>query len=424
MQTPREISENRAMHGIAVALLTEDRERLSELQHRLDSTSLARVVFGNVGFPAGPTDNVLRQIQDLRAEVVVVDISAENPQSAIRAIELLQANTLQLAIFANGTMQQPTTIVASMRAGAGEYLDDSAGAEALLEALTRFSSNRTRTRGGAGRARIFTFLSAKGGAGATTAAVNTAVALQQAYGDVVLVDFAPVGNAQLHLNLRPSFGVPDALENLHRLDASLLEGLMTMAKDGLHLLAGPQQPYASIPTPAELARLFDLLANHYRYVVVDASSRLDSTTRLLSDLSNAVLMVAQTDVVSLWSAGRIHAFLEEGAGRNRLRMVLNRYKKIPGFTDEDVEHSTRCKVLWKIPNAYQAISPAIDHGTPVVLQDNQEVSRSFRALAAALADASGTSEGGLDLVYAQEKTDSSNKKSTGRLLISPVRAGQ
>jgi len=422
MQTPREISENRAMHGIAVALLTEDREHLSELQARLEATRLARVVFSNVGFPASPTDSILRQIQDLRAEVVVIDISAANPRPAIKAIELIQANTLQLAIFANGTMQQPTTIVASMRAGAGEYLDDSAGSEALLEALTRFSSNRTRTRGGAGKARVFTFLSAKGGAGATTAAVNTADALQQSHGNVVLVDFAPVGHAQLHLNLRPSFGVPDALENLHRLDVSLLDGLMTTAKDGLHLLAGPQQPYPSIPTPGELARLFDLLVNHYRYVVVDASSRLDATTRLLSDLSNAVLMVAQTDVVSLWSAGRIHAFLEEGAGRQRLRMVLNRYKKIPGFTDEDVEHATRCKVLWKIPNAFQAISPAIDHGAPVVLQEGQEVSRSFRALAAALAEASPTAEGGLDLVYAVEKADV-KKKAPGHLIITPARAG-
>src|SRR6266404_7403176 len=323
MQTPREISENRAMHGIAVALLTEDGEHLSELQSRLEATRLARVVFSNVGFPSGPTDSILRRIQDSRAEVVVVDISAGNPQPAIKAIELIQGNTLQLAIFANGSMQQPATIVASMRAGAGEYLDESAGSEALLEALTRFSSNRTRTRGSAGKARVFTFLGAKGGAGATTAAVNTAVALQQAHGSVVLVDFAPVGHAALHLNLRPPFGVLDALQNLHRLDASLLNGLMTTAKDGLHLLAGSQQPNPSIPTPAELARLFDLLANHYRYVVVDASSRLDSTTRLLSDLSNAVLMVAQTDVVSLWSASRIHTFLEEGTGRDRLRMVLN-----------------------------------------------------------------------------------------------------
>ncbi len=412
------------MHGIAVALLTEDRDQLVELQRRVEATRLGRAVFSNIGFPSGPTDPILRQIQDLRAEVVVVDISPENPAAAIRAIELIQSNTLQLAIFANGSMQQATTIVGAMRAGAGEYLDNSAGADPLLEALTRFSSNRTRTRGGAGKARIFTFLSAKGGAGATTAAVNTAVALQQSHGSVVLVDFAPVGHAQLHLNLRPSFGVPDALENLHRLDASLLEGLMTTSKDGLHLLAGPQQPYPSVPTPAELARLFDLLANHYRYVVVDASGRLDATTRLLSDLSNAVLVVAQTDVVSLWSAGRIHDFLEEGTGRNRLRMVLNRYKKIPGFTDEDVEHSTRCKVLWKIPNAFQAISPAIDHGTPVVMSDaQQEVSRSFRALAAALVDAAPTSDGALDLIYAQEKSDS-KKKLAARLVINPARASQ
>src|SRR5579862_450928 len=388
MQTARGINENRDMPGIPVALLTEDREHLSELQSRMEGTRLARVVFSSVGFPTGPTDPVLRQIQDQRAEVVLVDISPDNPQRAIKAIELLQANTLQLAIFANGSMQQPTNIVAAMRAGAGEFLDHSAGSDALLEALTRFSSNRTRSRGGAGKARIFTFLSAKGGAGATTAAVNTALSLQQAHGEVVIVDFAPVGHVQLHLNLRPSFGVPDALENLHRLDTSLLDGLMTTVKDGLHLLAGPQQPYQSVPTPAELARLFDLLVNHYRYIVIDVSSRLDATTRLLSDLSNAVLMVAQTDVVSLWSAGRIQAYLEEGAGRNRLRMVLNRYKKIPGFTDDDVEHSTRCKVLWKVPNAFHAVSQAIDHGTPVVLQEGPEISRSYRALAETLAEAS------------------------------------
>lgn len=412
------------MHGIAVALLSEDRERLSDLQNRLEATHLGRAVFSGVGFPNGPTDQILRQIQDQRAEVVVVDIASENPQRAVRAIELLQANTLQLAIFASGSMQDAATIVASMRAGACEFIDQNAGSDALLDALTRHSSRRTRSRGAAGKARIFTFLSAKGGAGATTAAVNTALALQQAHGNVVLVDFAPVGHAQLHLNLRPSFGVPDALENLHRLDTSLLDGLMTISKDGLHLLAGPQQPYQSIPTPGELARLFDLLVNHYSYVVIDVSSRLDATTRLLSDLSNAVLMVAQTDVVSLWSAGRIHDFLEEGTVSKRVRMVLNRYKKIPGLTDEDIEYSTRCKVLWKIPNAFQAVSPAIDNGAPVVLQEGQEISRSFRALASALSEASSGATEGLDLVYGQDKADLRKQAATGRLIISPARAGQ
>jgi len=408
------------MHGIAVALLTEDREHLSVLQARLEETRLGRAAFSHVGFPAGPTDAILRQLQDSRAEVVVVDIPVHDAQRAIRTIELIRATTLKIAIFANGEMTQPANIVASMRSGASEYLDHSAGYEALLDALTRYSSIRG-TPGGAGKAKVFTFLSAKGGSGCTTAAVNTAVALQQAHGDVVLVDFAPIGHAALHLNLRPQFGVLDALQNLHRLDVSLLDGLMTPTKEGMHLLAGPQQPYPSEPTPGELARLFDLLVNHYRFVVVDASSRLDPTTRLLSDLSNAVLVVAQTDVVSLWSAGRIHAFLEEGSGRDRLRMVLNRYKKIPGFTDADVEQVTSCKVLWKVPNAFHAVSPAIDHGTPIVLQEGPEISKSYRGLAETLADASSNSDGGPDLVYEQE---GARKKAPGRLSLSPLRAGQ
>lgn len=409
------------MHGIAVALLTEDREQISALEKRLEETRLGRPVFSQVGFPTSATDSILRQLQESRAEVVIVNISSKDPQRAVQAIELIRATTQQIAIFAIGEMTQPANIVASMRAGAGEYIDQAAGYEALLEALTRYTSSRTRAAGTAGRARVLTFLSAKGGSGCTTAAVNTAVALQQAHGDVVLVDFAPIGHASLHLNLRPQFGVLDALENLHRMDVSLLDGLMTTTKEGLHLLAGPQQPYPTEPTPGELARLFDLLVNHYRYVVVDASSRLDPTTRLLSDLSNAVLVVAQTDVVSLWSAGRIYTFLEEGTGRDRLRIILNRYKKIPGFTDEDVQQVTNCKVLWKVPNAFHTVSPAIDHGMPVVLQEGPEISRSYRSLAETLADASPNGDGSPDLVYGQE---GARKKVPGRLIPSPARAGQ
>src|SRR5260370_16313585 len=160
MQTPREISENRAMHGIAVACVTEEEDHLSALRSGLEATRLGQAVFSHLGFPAGPTDAILRQLQDSRAEVVIVDISAQDPQRAIRSIELIRATTQQIGIFANGAMIHAATIVASMRAGAGEYLDHSAGSEPLLEALTRFSSSRTRTLGGAGKARVFTFLSA------------------------------------------------------------------------------------------------------------------------------------------------------------------------------------------------------------------------------------------------------------------------
>jgi hypothetical protein len=67
------------------------------------------------------------------------------------------------------------------------------------------------------------------------------------------------------------------------------------------------------------------------------------------------------------------------------------------------------------------VSPSIDHGTPVVLQDGPEISRSYRALAATLAEASSNADGGPDLVYGLE---GSPKKAPGRLSLSPLRAGQ
>jgi pilus assembly protein CpaE len=416
-------TEKPVMPGIAVALLTEDREQSVVLHSRVESTNLARTALSHVGFPAGPADPVMRQLQDQHAEVVLVDIDAQNPQRAIRTIELIHASTPDVTIFAVGEMNQPSIIVSAMRAGAREFLDHNATREALVEAFTRFSATLSRAQRSSSKARVFTFLNAKGGAGTTTTAVNTAVALQEAHGRVVLVDFAPIGHTALQLNLRPQFTLVDALQNLHRMDGSLLDGLMTPYRNGLHLLAGAQQPHNGVPTSSELARLFDLLVGQYHFVVVDGSGRMDSTMQMICDLSNAVLMVAQTDVVSLWSAGRIQSFLQEGAGRDRLRLVLNRYKKIPGFTDEDVEKATNCKVLWKVPNNFQVIGPAIDKGNPVAAQGNHEIGRSYQGLAAELAGATTSGEGALSLLYQHDKGDA-KKRTASPLMVSPVRAGQ
>jgi pilus assembly protein CpaE len=416
-------TEKPVMPGIAVALLTEDREQSVVLHSRVESTNLARTALSHVGFPAGPADPVMRQLQDQHAEVVLVDIDAQNPQRAIRTIELIHASTPDVTIFAVGEMNQPSTIVSAMRAGAREFLDHNATREALVEAFTRFSATLSRAQRSSSKARVFTFLNAKGGAGTTTTAVNTAVAIQEAHGRVVLVDFAPIGHTALQLNLRPQFTLVDALQNLHRMDGSLLDGLMTPYRNGLHLLAGAQQPHNGVPTSSELARLFDLLVGQYHFVVVDGSGRMDSTMQMICDLSNAVLMVAQTDVVSLWSAGRIQSFLQEGAGRDRLRLVLNRYKKIPGFTDEDVEKATNCKVLWKVPNNFQVIGPAIDKGNPVAAQGNHEIGRSYQGLAAELAGATTSGEGALSLLYQHDKGDA-KKRTASPLMVSPVRAGQ
>jgi DNA-binding NarL/FixJ family response regulator len=141
------MSEDRAMHGIAVALLAEDRERLTTLQDSLQAARLGWEVFSHVGFPIYATDIV--QLQDSHAEVVIIDIPTQNAQRAIQAIKLIRATTLQIAIFAYGEMTQPTNVVASMRAGASEYVDCSRGHKDLAEALARFISFKGK-KGGSG----------------------------------------------------------------------------------------------------------------------------------------------------------------------------------------------------------------------------------------------------------------------------------
>ena len=407
------------MHGIAVALLSEDRERLGVLQNRVESTSLGRVVFTHTGFPANPTDAILRQIQDLRAEVVLLDIDPGRSSRAISAIELLKGSTNDLAIFALGEMNHPPTIVAAMRAGACEYLERDGDPASLQEALARLAASRSRMQNAAGRARVFTFLNAKGGSGATTIAVNTALALQENHGATVFVDFGLLGHASLHLNVRPSFGLTDALQNLHRMDTGLLEGFMTRCKRDLSLLAGLKQLMPLAPTAAELARLFDLLVSHYRFVVVDCSSRTDDISRMMCDLSDQVLLVAQTDVTALWSAGRIQAWLEESGSREKVGLVLNRYKRIPGFTDDDVQKGTNCRVLWKVPNNYHTVAAGIDRGEPVLLQDS-EISRSVHGLASALVGSDSSQAG----TSTAEDRGELRKKVAARFLPSPLRAGQ
>jgi Flp pilus assembly CpaE family ATPase len=116
-------------------------------------------------------------------------------------------------------------------------------------------------------------------------------------------------------------------------------------------------------------------------VVVDNSSRLDAASRLVANLSECVLLVACTDVASLWSAARVQQYLGETGNRERLRLVLNRFRKVPGFSEADAENAAGVKLLWRVPNQYFAISSAIDRGSPVMEQSHTEIARCFSGLA-------------------------------------------
>src|SRR5271168_4404543 len=304
------------MPDLSVVIVATDAEQRTVLQVLVDGTSVARTVHTCASFPVASSDPVTRRVQAANPDVLLVDIPSDNPSLAMRAVELLHQELPESAVFAIGNLNQPQIIVNAMRAGAREFIERPTTTTDLLEAFVRLSTAQRRVQKEGPRGKVFSVVNAKGGSGATTVAVNLALALQAAHGHTALIDLAPLGHAALHLNLKPMFNVADATRNLHRMDSSLLESFMTRHGGGLQLLAGTNIPAVVEHSTAEFVKLFDMMVTHYRYVVVDNSSRLDAASRLVANLSECVLLVACTDVASLWSAARVQQYLGRPVGAN------------------------------------------------------------------------------------------------------------
>jgi pilus assembly protein CpaE len=369
------------MPELSVVIVATDNEQRAVLQVLVDGTSVARTVHTCASFPVASSDPVTRRVKTANPDVTLIDLPNDNPLPALRAVELLHQEMPEGAIFAIGNLNQPQLIVNAMRAGAREFIERPATTNDLIEAFVRLNASQRRVRQEGPRGKVFSVINAKGGNGATTVAVNLGLALQASHGQTALVDVAPLGHAALHMNLKPMFNVADAIRNLHRMDAHLLESFMTRHSSGLQLLSGTNAPAAIDPSTAEFVKLFDMLVTHYRYVVVDASSRFDAASRLIANLSESVLLVACTDVASLWSAARVQQYLGETGSRERVRLVLNRFRKVQGFSESDAEAAVGAKLLWRVPNQYFAVSTAIDRGTPVMDQRSSEIARCFAGLA-------------------------------------------
>ena len=280
----------------------------------------------------------------------------------MRAIELLHQELPDTAVFAIGSLKQPQLIVNAMRAGAREFIERPTTTTDLLEAFVRLTTAQRRVQKEGPRGKVFSVVNAKGGSGATTVAVNLALALQAAHGHTALVDLAPLGHTALHLNLKPLFTVADATRNLHRMDSSLLESFMTRHSGGLQLLAGTNVPAAIEPSTAEFVRLFDMLVAHYRYVVVDNSSRLDAA------MSPGLEFVGMRTVGGLHRRGfaverRPRATISGGDRRPRARAPgAEPLSQNPRLQRSRCRKCRRSQVVVAVPNQYFAISSAIDRG--------------------------------------------------------------
>lgn len=169
------------MPELSVVIVASDSEQRTVLQVLVDGTSVAHAVHTCASYPVASTDPVVRRIQSANADVVLVDIPADNPSLALRSIELLHQELPDSALFVIGSMTQPQVIVNAMRAGAREFVERPSTTTDLLEAFVRLTTAQRKGRREESRGKMFTIVNAKGGSGSTTVAVNLALALQASH---------------------------------------------------------------------------------------------------------------------------------------------------------------------------------------------------------------------------------------------------
>ncbi len=224
-------------------------------------------------------------------------------------------------------------------------------------------------------AQISTFLSAVGGAGVTTIAIQTAMLLlnsgARARPSVCLVDLNfQNGACADYLDLEPRLDLKEIEPRPERLDRQLLEIMLSQHRTGLSLIAAPNRP-AEMRTfdPVMVTRLLDLVSSNFDYVVIDMPRTWFSWTDNVLLGSNHLYIVSEMTVPSLRHARGLVAAIRERLGDGpHPQVIVNRFEQkmfAPGLKKSDIEQALGMDFAGTIPNSYQLVREAIDRGVPL-----------------------------------------------------------
>ena len=191
-------------------------------------------------------------------------------------------------------------------------------AAAAVEAQT---SSRTA-------APIVAFFSAKGGAGTTTLAINTAAALARKYPrQVLLIDLAaPFGHAALFADLIATGSVASATKAAQVDFESVLRGNIVNHKTGLGVLPGTLRPEeVDTLTGERVGRVLDVVVAWQKVIVVDLGTSLAEAALAVIERAECLVIVVPPEIAAMTDARRSLAIFRDimNVPDNRMEMVLN-----------------------------------------------------------------------------------------------------
>jgi pilus assembly protein CpaE len=278
----------------------------------------------------------------------------------------------QAAVFVISNDKNPKHIVEVMKAGATEYLVAPLSPKILTNAIEEVRAKLTET-GKIAKGTIYSFISGKGGLGATILSTNTAVAMARTSGNgnsVALCDISlQSGDASVLLDIMPETTIVDICKNFHRLDVSLLKGAMIRHDSGLELLAAPVNPEDHEQVKeGHTEKIIGLLAKLYDRVIIDCPSMtINRSTIEAFQASSMVFVVIDLSLPAIRNAVRLTQLIRKlGIQEQRIEFILNRYEKGPTLSIEEAEKNLGKRIFWLFPNDFSDIMSSINEGEPVV----------------------------------------------------------
>ncbi|HTT62502.1 MAG TPA: hypothetical protein VMG35_11695 [Bryobacteraceae bacterium] len=333
---------------------------------------------------------LIERLEFLRPEVVLLDLT-NLPLSLEEAVRAVRGAVPDGMLVALDTAAQPDTILSAMRAGANEFLYPPLGAN-LKKAVERRAELRPRPRENSRPpGKTVGFLAAKGGCGASTIACHLAAELgrlsAQRGEHSLLADFdLQSGIVGFLMKAKSPYSVLDAVQNLHRLDLSYWNALISAEWPGLEIIAAPTGYLPKDPVPGEaLGKVVTFVRAHYAWTVVDLGSTLNLATITVLEEIDDIFLVTTLEVPALHQAKHaVQALINAGYG-NRLRVILNRTPQRPDVTAEELERILGLPIDTMLPNDYYALYDAFCKGK--LLPPGSHLSRQLSSFVMRLAGA-------------------------------------
>jgi len=351
---------------IPIALSVPDRDLLQQLERHLAEIAGVKIV-------ARATNGVLPAEP---AQVVLVEDRAESRET-LDVLLRLRASLPEAALFVVSGRPDPEHIVAVMQSGASEYLLTPLSAAKLGAALDKLR-NSLRGVPRPVNGSLYSFISSKGGLGATVLAVNTAAALALRGGDEVafLDNSLQSGDASVLLDIVPERTIADVCRNVRRLDGAFLRGSMTQHRSGLHYLAAPATLEEGAGIQAEhMGRILSLAKALYGHTVVDCKSMsADQCSVEAFKASDKIFIVTDLSVPAVRNAAHLIRVIHNlRINPLKVQVVVNRFIKGSVPTVGEIEKTLGQRVFWLFPNDFNDVIHSINHGTPLVKEKPRSV---------------------------------------------------